>query len=72
MPRVFYKCRWACSASQGVGPVAATQGKPVRAHAETHQPKEPAASRDGGFRPLWALIGRRAKRACTTPQDVER
>lgn len=56
----------------GVGPVAATQDRPAEARPKKRQPQEPAASRDREFRRLWALIGRRAKRAGITPEDVER
>jgi hypothetical protein len=52
--------------------VAATQGRPAEARPNKRQDEDSAASRDREFRRLWALIGRRAKRAGITPEDVER
>lgn len=51
--------------------MAATQDRLAKTRAKKGPAEQPAASRDREFRRLWALIGRRAKRAGITPEDVE-
>ena len=52
--------------------MAATQVRLAETRPETRPVSGFGASRDREFRRLWALIGRRAKRAGITPEDVER
>ena len=52
--------------------MATMQDRPAEVRPKKRQPQAPAASRDREFQRLWALIGRRAKRAGITPEDVER
>ena len=57
---------------QGVRRVGVTQDRPAEARPEKRPVADSAASRSREFRRLWTLLGRRAKQAGITPEDVER
>ena len=52
--------------------MAARQDRPADTVTKKRPAQESAAAKDREFRRLWALIGRRAKRAGITPEDVDR